>query len=130
MDSSAVSYGLLGVHMTISLGGWLQLVFSMNRFRGPCNFFFIDVWALVVYLQAGAVRWVASLAVREPSVAFQLTVACLGTVLSWVAFVLIFNEKFSYPTAQQFAALFMSLILTLLWEASSRLVVLLPPQPL
>ena len=118
---SAGVYWVLLPHVGISLLSWLQIILSMNRLRDG-GFTRLHAWSLLLLLQGGLVRWVASIALRTASLAFQLATAFVGTCLSWVAFVFIFNEDALLPTRQQWAALAMSMALTALWEVNNRIV--------
>lgn len=115
-------YWILVPQMLISLASWAQLVLSMNRFRVD-NFPRSDLWALVILLHSGFVRWVAALAVQTSTLAFQMLVAFVAAALGWTSFVIIFNEGFLLPTRQQTAALGMSLLVTTMWEVNNRVVV-------
>ena len=52
----------------------------------------------------------------EVSLLFQLSSALLAAGMGWGAFVLVFNNGFVLPSAQQTSALAMSLLVTALWE--------------
>lgn len=118
-----IAYYILIPQFSIGIVSWIQLILSMNRFRGVCQFTRTDVWALVVFLHSGFVRWIAALAIRGSSLAFQVFVAFVGTVLSWISFVIVFNEGFLIPSRQQWWALGMSVVVTSLWEVNNRLVI-------
>ncbi len=106
----------------ISIVSWLQLVFSMNRYRGVLAFTVTDMWALLLFLHGGFVRWIAALSVRTMNLEFQLMVSLIGAALGWASFVVVFNGGFVLPTRQQSVALLMSLIITALWEVNNRLI--------
>ena len=118
-----IAYWILLPQFLISVLSWIQLILSMNRFRGVCMFTRTDVWALVVFLHSGFVRWIAALAVRGSTLRVQIFAAFVGTVLSWISFVIVFNEGFLLPSRQQWWALMMSVFVTSLWEVNSRLVI-------
>lgn len=109
-------------HVLISLVSWIQLILSMNRFRGVLRFSRADVWALILFLHGGLVRWVAALSLTNGTLRFQLLSALVGTLLSWISFVVVFNTGFILPSYQQIWALGMSLLITALWEVNNRLV--------
>ena len=119
------SHHLLWPQFAISLVSWLQLLLSMNRYRGLRRLSRADIWALLLLLHAALLRWVAAVAVRRGSMALQLTAAGVGACLAWIAFVVVFNESFLLPSRQQMGALLMSLVVTSLWEINGRLVVTL-----
>lgn len=111
-------------HLGISLVSWFQIILSMNRYKGILHFLRTDLWSLLIFLHGGLVRWVSAVSLTmEDTVHFQLLSAIVGTTLSWISFVLIFNRDVIIPSYQQFWALFMSLVITLLWEFSNYLAV-------
>lgn len=124
MDVGA--YWILLPQMGISIVSWGQLLLSMNRYRGACSFTRNDLWALLLFVHGGFVRWIAALSLRTSSVTFQLTAAFLGAAIGWASFVIVFNEDFTLPTRQQTWALLLSLVITGLWEANNRLLFELP----
>lgn len=107
--------------MLISIVSWIQLILSMNRFRGVFLFSRVDVWALLLFLHGGLVRWVAALSLTNGTIRFQILSALVGALLSWISFVVVFNSGFILPSYQQLWALVMSLLITALWEVSNRL---------
>ena len=115
------AYLLLIPQFLISLVSWLQLILSINRFRGFYQFSRNDVWGLLVFLHAAFVRWIAALAVVGSSVRFQIFAAYVSAVLGWISFVVVFNEGFLLPSRQQAIALAMSLVITTLWEVNNRI---------
>lgn len=106
----------------ISFVSWIQLVCSMNRFRGLNKFTNTDLWALLLFVHSGFVRWIAALAVRTSSLAFQIVAALIASTLGWISFVVVFNECFRFPSPQQRYSLILSIVVTGLWEVSNRLV--------
>ena len=119
-------YIILLPQLGISVVSWIQLILSMNRYRGLCRFSRHDMWALLLFLHGGFVRWIASLAIRTSSLAFQIAAAFVGTAMGWASFVVVFNNDFVLPSRQQAVALAMSLLVTVFWEVSNRLVFELP----
>ena len=105
---------------------WVQLMLSMNRFRGCSHFRATDLWSFLLMLHGGFLRWIAALAIRSSPLAFQVVTAFVAATLSWSAFVVLFNESFRLPSRQQWIALVMSLLVTVLWEVNNRMVVDLP----
>ena len=115
------AYLLLIPQFLISLVSWLQLILSINRFRGFYQVSRNDIWSLLVFLHAAFVRWIAALAVVGSSVRFQIFAAYVSAVLGWISFVVVFNEGFLLPSRQQVIALAMSLVITTLWEINNRI---------
>ena len=120
------AYAILIPQMLISLISWIQLILSMNRYRGVCMFKRTDLWGLLLFIHGGFVRWIATLAIRVSSLPFQVFTAMVGATMSWTSFVIVFNEGFRLPSRQQIWALIMSLIVTSLWEVNNRMIVILP----
>lgn len=119
---AADAYVILVPQMLISLVSWLQLLLSINRYRGPLHFRRIDLWALLIFLHAGIVRWVAALSTQSSTLRFQLLAAYVGATLGWISFVIIFNESLLLPTRQQMWSLVLVLIISSLWEVNNRLI--------
>ena len=116
------AYYILIPQFTISFISWIQLILSMNRFRGVCMFTRTDMWAFIVFLHAGFVRWIAALATHSNDIEFQFIASLIGSTLSWISFVVVFNEGFQLPSRQQWWALLMLNIITSLWEVNNRLI--------
>ena len=121
MSSGAQQAWILLPQMLISLLSWIQLILSMNRYRGVTRFSRVDAWALLIFLHGGLVRWVAVLTLLDGTFRFQILSALIGALLAWISFVVVFNTGFVLPSRQQLWALFMSLLITVLWESSHRL---------
>lgn len=115
------TYLLLIPQFLISVVSWLQLILSINRFHGLDRFSRTDVWGLLVFLHAGFVRWIATLAIVAASMHFQIFMAFVAATLGWISFVVVFNEGFALPSRQQCLALVMSLVITVLWEVNNRM---------
>jgi hypothetical protein len=120
------TYVVLIPQIGISIVSWLQLVLSMNRYRGVSKCHRIDLWSLVLFLHAGFVRWIARLALVSQAAEIQMAAALTASAIAWVAFVLVFNDGFHLPSRQQWIALLMTLLVTLLWEVHNRMLVQLP----
>lgn len=114
---------VFALHVGIGLASWANVVLSLNRFEGPTSFRRTDLWSLLLLLHASVLRYIAAVAMRIASVWIQLTTAVLSTVVTWTSFVVIFNRTFSFPTRQQWVALVMTTLATVLWEVSTRVVV-------
>lgn len=106
----------------IGILSWVQIILSMNRYQGIAHLKPIELLALTLFNISAAVRWVGSLALRTRSFEYQITAAVMGSILTWTAFVLIFNARLALPSRQQWGALIMTLVLTVLWEINGRLV--------
>ena len=86
-------YVILLPQLGISIVSWIQLILSMNRYRGLCKFTRHDMWALLLFLHGGFVRWIAALAIRTSSLAFQIAAAFVGTAMGWASFIVVFNDN-------------------------------------
>lgn len=115
-------YWVLVPQFGISVVSWAQLVLSMNRFRGMTQFSTTDLWALLLIVHGGFVRWIAALAVKTSSLEFQFLAALIAATLGWISFVVVFNEGFRLPSRQQRYSLAASIVVTGLWEVSNRMV--------
>ena len=115
-------YVILLPQLGISILSWIQLILSMNRYRGMFRFTRHDMWALLLFLQSGFVRWIAALALRTSSISFQISAAFIGTAMSWTSFIVVYNDDFVLPSRQQAGALAISAVITILWEVGNRLV--------
>lgn len=125
MSSSSPSADLVVFipHALIASVSWLQLLLSMNRYRGVLRFARVDLWSLLLFLHAGVVRWVSALAAQRSSFAFQLLSAIVAAAIGWIGFVVVFNGGFVLPTRQQWSSLLFGLVVATLWEVSYRLVI-------
>ena len=115
-------YILLLPQVAIVFISWIQLIFSLNRFRGFLNFTSAELSAFYLFIISGACKWVAALAIRTNSFGFQLSSSLIGTALYGSAFVILYNNKFGLPSKQQFIGLVLSLVTSTLWEIQHRLV--------
>jgi hypothetical protein len=134
MDTSNVTLGevsgtvdrvvLLFPHLAIQVISWLQVVLSLNRFRG---FFLLTTPELVglgMYTTSAVIRWAASLAARNAAFYFQLSLALVSAMLGWGAFVIIYNDRIELPTRQQMSSIGLVVLVTVLWEVVTRLLFL------
>lgn len=114
---------ILVPQLFISIVSWLQLIFSINRYRGPLHFSRLDLWGLIIFLHAAFVRWITALSTHNGPFLFQTLMATIGATLSWISFVVVFNQSFHIPTRQQWTALALSILITFLWEFHNRLMI-------
>lgn len=118
-----LAYYILIPQFLIGIVSWIQLILSMNRYRGAVEFTRTDMWALILYLHSAFVKWIAALSIEGSTLSIQILAAVVGATVSWTSFVLVFNEGFRIPSRQQMWALLMSIIVTGLWEVNNRLVI-------
>ena len=122
VDSESLKYLLMIPQVAIVFISWIQLIFSLNRFRGFFNFTSPELSAFYLFIISGACKWVAALSMRTSSFGFQLFSSLVGTSLYSSAFVILYNNKFDLPTGQQTIGVTLSLVTTSLWAIQNRLV--------
>ena len=121
-ESDKIHPGLLLLpHLAIQFISWIQVVLSLNRFNGISRFTRPEVFGLFVYICTAFVRWTASLATTNASFSFQATTAVVGGLMSFTAFVIIYNDRISLPTRQQRNSILLVVVITTLWETVSRM---------
>tara|TARA_B100000214_G_C23973148_1_gene631288 strand:+ start:3121 stop:3528 length:408 start_codon:yes stop_codon:yes gene_type:complete len=121
-ETSENAYYLLLPQIAIVFISWIQLVFSLNRFKGFFKFTAPELSSFYLFIISGASKWVAALSIRKKSFMFQLTSSLIGTALYGAAFVILYNNEFGLPTKQQSIGLLLSLITSFLWEFQHRMV--------
>ena len=120
----ALSYSQLIIivpHLVIGVVAYLQTIFSLNRFQGLQKTTGPEAVSFGIFLVTGLVRWVNSLAAMTSSFAIQLTCGIIASMLSWSAFVILYNNKIELPSRQQMESLLFSLLSAALWETVTRL---------
>lgn len=115
---------LLLPHLAIQFVSWLQIVLSLNRFNGVARFTRAELAGLAIYLCSAFVRWTASLATTNASFAFQAVTACIGGLMSFSGFIIIYNDRVALPTRQQRNSILLVLVITTLWETVSRMMMI------
>lgn len=106
---------LLGIASLISFMTWLRTMLSMNMLsRKKRSLTRISAWFL--YMIAGLCFLSSSLAVMQKNWVMQFLSSIVGSIISWLAFIVIFEGYYRLPTRQQLGALLQILILSLLWE--------------
>lgn len=122
LEDENSEYYILLPQIAIVFISWIQLIFSLNRFRGFLKFTASEMSAFYLFVISGACKWVASLSIKTNSFGFQLTSSLIGTALYGSAFVILYNNKFELPSKQQFIGILLSLVTSSLWETQHRLV--------
>lgn len=117
-----VQYYLLLPQVAIVFISWIQLIFSLNRFRGFLKFTSPELSAFYLFIISGACKWVAALSIRTNSFGFQVSSSLVGTSLYGAAFVVLYNNEFGLPSKQQSVGLVLSLVTSTLWEIQHRMV--------
>ena len=121
-DPEVNKYYLLLPQIAIVFISWIQLIFSLNRFRGFLKFSSPELYAFYMFIISGACKWVAALSIRTSSFFFQASSSLIGTALYGSAFVILYNNDFGLPSQQQNIGLILSLFTSLLWEIQHRMV--------
>lgn len=117
-----LQYYLLLPQVAIVFISWIQLIFSLNRFRGFLNFTSPELSSFYLFIISGACKWVAALSIKTNSFGFQLSSSLVGTSLYGAAFVVLYNNEFGLPSKQQSIGLVLSLVTSTLWEVQHRMV--------
>lgn len=115
-------YILILPQILIVFISWMQLIFSLNRFKGILKFSSAELSSFYLFIISGACKWVSALSIKQNSFLFQLISSSIGTCLYGAGFVILYNDKFDVPSRQQNIGLFLSLVTSTLWEIQNRLV--------
>tara|TARA_Y100000739_G_C20233583_1_gene295527 strand:- start:37 stop:456 length:420 start_codon:yes stop_codon:yes gene_type:complete len=106
----------------ISVIGWFSTILSLNRFRFKVREYSSpEKIALVLYIIASFTRVVAGGATVRKNFAMQLLSGILGSLLTFTAFIMIYNNNIDLPSKQQLQSIFLVIITTGLWEIHSRI---------
>ena len=87
-------YAMLLPQLAIVFISWIQLIFSLNRYKGILKFTSEEISSFYLFVISGACKWVASLSIKTNSFGFQLTSSLIGTLLYGSAFVILYNNSF------------------------------------
>lgn len=122
IDTTTLAWTILP-QVGISLVSWIQVILSLNMYKGLCCFSRQDAFALGLYMIAAGVRVVAGGAAAAQVFVIQLTSAIISTLITYAGFILIFNQTWNLPTRQQVVGGLFIILPTSLWEVHTRLVV-------
>ena len=111
------------VQLLISIVSWLSLILSLNRWRSFRNVSAPEAVGFGLYVFVATVRVVGALATRTSDPVVQFFMSTTSSVLTWLIFVLLYNNALAPPTHQQWMALPFTLILNTLWEVQSYAIV-------
>jgi len=111
-------------HAAIAFVNWGNIILSLNRFRGLRAFSGPEFLALGILMVSAVVGSVTSLATRTSDFYFQVAAAVVRSLMTWAAFVFVFNGSLTPPTVQQGQALVLALVSTGLWEVINRMMVI------
>lgn len=113
--------GALGITLVTSTVMFMRRVLVLNAFVWPPTPVQYVTWG--ISLCSGLLFWVTLNSLRS-SLEVQLSTGILSTVLAWITYVLLVNERLRYPTRQQQVSLFFHIITEALVLLQVRLVVL------
>lgn len=119
--SSNVHYILIFPQLAIVVITWIQTIFSLNRYKSILKFSPPELTGFLLFLISGTNKWVAALATKKNSFAFQLTSSLVGTLLYSSGFVIIYNNNFSLASKQQWFSILLSAVVTICWEYQGRI---------
>lgn len=123
LNQALIVVSLIAVHFANAIFSWVQIILSLNRYQGIVRITFAEWIALLIYVGAGIVRVVASLATASSTLALQMTAATIGSLLAWSSFIVLYNDSVSLPSRQQMQSIVLGLGSTVLWELNGRLIV-------
>lgn len=107
----------------IALLSWIGTVFVLNRYRGVTQFSRIEWLALLLFLVGGFAGWIAVLCIVEANLAvLQIISSLYRTAVNWFALLLIVNGRL-IVTTQQIWSFALTIVTTLLWEWSYRIII-------
>jgi hypothetical protein len=113
---------LLLPQILIGFLSWLQVMTSMNRLRRTSLIEIEGAWSLMLYIHRSVFFWISALSVNRAPFAFQLLLALVARIASFIGFVIVFNRGFYLPTRQQWLSFAVSILITIGWEINHRLV--------
>ena len=106
----------------IAFFNWVYAIFVLNRFRGIAEISNPELAAFLLFVLGGFATWIAEMCILEDELtALQFVSSSYRTVVNWLGFVLVVNERL-YITRQQFGSLAITLVISLLWELQHRVV--------
>lgn len=107
----------------IALLTWIGTVFVLNRYRGITRFSRIEWLSLLLFLIGGFAGWIAVLCIVEANLAaLQIISSLYRTSVNWFALLLIVNGRL-IVTTQQILSFGFTIVTTLLWEWSYRIII-------
>ena len=106
----------------ISIIGWFSTILSLNRFRCKVNEYSSpEKIAFLLYLIASFTRVVAGGATVRKNFPMQLISGILGSLLTFAAFIMIYNNNLELPSKQQIQSIFLVMLTTGLREIHARI---------
>lgn len=113
--------GALGITFITSTLMFMRRILVLNAFVWPPKPVQYVTWGISVC--SGLLFWVTLNSLRS-SVGVQLATGILSTILAWITYVLLVNERLEYPTRQQRVSLVFHIVTEALVLLQVRLVVM------
>jgi hypothetical protein len=114
---------VLLVQLGVSVVSWLASMLSLNRLSRIRRFTPAELYGALLYAIAAIVRTFAALATKSGSYVTQACTAFVGSTVSWVSFIVIYNNEIVLPTKQQLNAIALSVAATGFWEMQNYIVI-------
>lgn len=113
--------GALGITLVTSTVMFMRRVLVLNAFVWPPPTVQYVTWGISVC--SGLLFWVTLNSLRSP-LEVQLASGILSTILAWITYVLLVNQRLQYPSRQQQVSLFFHVITEALILLQVRMVVM------
>ena len=113
--------GALGITLVTSTVMFMRRVLVLNALAWPPPPVQYVIW--VISLCSGLLFWVTLNSLRS-SLGLQLSTGILATILAWITYVLLINERLQYPSRQQQVSLLFHVLTEALILIQVRLVVM------
>ncbi len=108
---------------SIAFINWLYSIFILNRFVGICGFSKVELLALPLFLVGGYAAWISELCIMHDHLySLQIISSLFRTLVNWIGFILIVNERLAV-SRQQFGSLLFILTMTVLWDVQHKIVI-------
>lgn len=120
-DGSVSAWFLIVPHFFIAVLSWLQTLLALNRLTWrPTR---AEYAGLGFFGMRAIMSCLAAVAAARSGIGVQLCAALVSALFGWAAFLVIYNGEMLLPTMQQWNAAVLVLVISGMWEASSRLMV-------
>jgi len=113
--------GALGITLVTSTVMFMRRVLVLNAFVWPPPLVQYVTWGISVC--SGLLFWVTLNSLRS-SLEVQLSTGILSTILAWITYVLLVNQRLQYPSLQQQISLLFHVMTEALVLLQVRLVVM------
>ena len=90
---------------------------------GICGFSKVELLALPLFLVGGYAAWISELCIMHDHLySLQIISSLFRTLVNWIGFILIVNERLAV-SRQQFGSLLFILTMTVLWDVQHKIVI-------